>query len=106
MPEESERKTGGPMLLSPVETVTHQGETSNRTVMDYPLLQELLALRGLKLKPGYTNGDLAEIFGVTIRAIQARMKNGDLTPHTGLPGGIRLWPSELEDYLRNSRKGR
>ena len=73
--------------------------------MDYPLLQELLALRGLELKPGYTNGDLAEVLGVTIRAIQARIQKGDLIARD-LPGRIRFFPSDIEEYLRNSRKKR
>ena len=73
--------------------------------MDYPLLQELLKLRGLPLKPMYTNREVAEIFGVSIRAIQARIQKGDLIARD-LPGRARFLPSDLEEYLSKSRRVR
>jgi transposase len=71
--------------------------------MEYPLLQEMLALRGLTLKPTYTNREVAAIFGVGIRAIQARIQKGNLVARD-LPGKARFLPADLEEYLNNSRR--
>ena len=71
----------------------------------YPLLGELLSLRNLSLKATYTNRQVGEIFGVTIRAIQARIKNGDLVARN-LPGRATFLPADLEEYLNKSRKVR
>jgi hypothetical protein len=72
----------------------------------YPLLQEYLDLRGIQLQPAYRNREVAVIFDVTIRTIQAHIQRGDLVPRD-LPGGRRFLPSDLEEYLINSRrKGR
>jgi hypothetical protein len=42
-----------------------------------PLLENLLAEKGLRLKGIYTNRDVAEFFGVSVRAIQDRVSRGD-----------------------------
>ena len=36
----------------------------------YPLLEEMLALRGMTLQATYNNRDLARLFGVSTRSIQ------------------------------------
>lgn len=68
----------------------------------YPFLQEILDLKGLKLKPMYTNRDLAEMFGVSVRAIQVRIAAGKLKARD-LPGRARFLPADLEEFLANSR---
>lgn len=77
----------------------------NATEARYPTLQGMLELRGLMLQPSFTNSDVARIFGVKIRAIQARIQTGDLVPRS-LPGRATFLPADLEEYLVNSRKGR
>lgn len=70
----------------------------------YPLLQEILEIRGLSLQPSYTNSDVAKIFGVKIRAIQGRIQSGDLVARS-LPGRATFLPADLEEYLSKSRRG-
>lgn len=69
----------------------------------FPLLEEVLTSRGLPLKGTYSNRDLAAMFGVSIRSIQARIATGQLRPRD-LPGRARFLSSDLEEYLTNSRK--
>jgi len=71
----------------------------------YPLLEEMLALRGMCLQATYTNRDLSKLFGVSIRAIQDRVANGQLTPRD-LPGRAKFLPFDLEEFLLNSKRGR
>lgn len=72
------------------------------TVNRYPLLEEILALRGLSLKPMFTTRDVAVIFGVSTRAIQLRMANGHLASRD-LPGRAKCLPQDLEEFLSASR---
>ncbi len=51
----------------------------------YPLLEAILAARGLALKAIYTNRDAGEIFGVSIRTIQEWILNQKLSCRD-LPG--------------------
>jgi hypothetical protein len=67
----------------------------------YPLLESLLAEKGLGLKGTYTNRDVAEMFGVSVRTIQDRVRRGDLRARD-LPGRGRFLSEDLEDFLRNS----
>lgn len=69
----------------------------------YPLLEEMLALRGMTLQATYTNGDLGKFFAVSIRAIQDRVASGQLTSRD-LPGRARFLPLDIEEFLRNSRR--
>ncbi|TCK72844.1 helix-turn-helix domain-containing protein [Acidipila rosea] len=69
----------------------------------YPLLEQILKLKGFSLQPMYSNREVAEIFGVSIRAIQDRIKRGGLTPRN-LPGRARFLPLDLEQFLANSLK--
>ena len=71
----------------------------------YPLLEELLALRQMVLKPTYTIRDVAELFGVSTRAIQSRVASGQLDSRD-LPGRARFLPTDLEAFLQNSNRRR
>jgi len=70
----------------------------------YPLLESLLSEKGLRLKGTYTNRDVAEIFRVSVRTIQERVKSGELRVRD-LPGRGRYLSGDLEEFLKNSRKG-
>lgn len=69
----------------------------------YPLLEEVLALRQMALQPMYTIGDVAKLFGVTVRSIQSRIACGQL-PARDLPGRGRFLSIDLEEFLRNSER--
>jgi hypothetical protein len=71
----------------------------------YPLLEEILSIKGLPLRPTYTNRDVAEIFGVSIRAIQDRIASGQLLARD-LPGRARFLSVDLEQFIEDSRKPR
>ena len=64
----------------------------------YPLLMEILALKDLQLRAMYTTTEIAQIFGVTSRAIQNRIASGQLRPRN-LPGRARFLAQDLEDFL-------
>jgi hypothetical protein len=66
----------------------------------YPLLEEILTIKGLPLQPMYK--DVAKIFGVSARAIQNRATSGELLPRN-LPGHAKFLSSDLEEFLSNSR---
>lgn len=70
----------------------------------YPLLEEVLALRQMTLQPMYTIRDVAKLFDVSVRAIQARVSSGQL-PSRDLPGRAKFLPVDLEQFLRESKKG-
>jgi hypothetical protein len=42
----------------------------------YPLLQEILTIKGLSLQATYTNQNLTDIFDVSVRTIQDRIASG------------------------------
>ncbi len=69
----------------------------------YPLLGEILTVRGLPLKAMYCNRDIAAIFGVSIRTIQNRIADGQLVPGD-LPGRAKFLSSDLKEFLSDSRK--
>jgi hypothetical protein len=69
----------------------------------YPLLEEVLSLRGMCLQPVYTVRDVAKLFGVTTRSIQTRVAHGQFQARD-LPGRAKFLSVDLEDFLRNSRK--
>jgi len=75
------------------------------TTQRYPLLEEMLALREMKLLPSFTIRDAARLFGVTVRAIQSRVASGQL-PSRDLPGRAKFLPSDLEQFLANSSRKR
>ena len=69
----------------------------------FPLLEEMLRIKRMPLKAGFTNGDLARLFGVSGRAICARVQSGQLTSRN-LPGRAKFLPSDVEEFLRNSKR--
>jgi hypothetical protein len=75
---------------------------SNSVTSTYPLLGQILLILGLPLQPMYTTRDLAQIFKVSVRAIQHRIEDGRLVPRD-LPGRARFLPQDLEDFLTTSR---
>lgn len=78
--------------------MTEHSETSK-----YPLFGEMLALCDMVLQPTYTIREVAALFGVTVRSIQARVASGQL-PSRDLPGRAKFLPTDLEQFLRESRK--
>jgi hypothetical protein len=70
---------------------------------EYPLLEALLRIMQLTLKPTYTNADVASLFGVSIRTIQSRAADGSL-PSRKLMGRARFLPIDLERFLLRSGK--
>jgi hypothetical protein len=76
---------------------------SNPAVSKYPLLEEILTMKGLSLQPTYSNRDVANIFNVSIRAIQSRIKAGGMSARE-LPGTARFLSVDLETFLVNSAK--
>jgi len=67
----------------------------------YPLLETVLAYMGLPMKGKFTVKDIADVFGVTTRTIQTRIKRGGLTSRD-LPGHSKFLAMDLEQYLHNS----
>ena len=61
----------------------------------FPLLETLLAHKGQQLQPTYCLRDLAELFGVSIRAIQDRVKRGELKSRN-LPGRAKFLSIDIE----------
>jgi hypothetical protein len=68
----------------------------------YPLLEEVLSLRGMCLQPVYTVRDVAKLFGVTTRSIQTRISRGQLQARD-LPGRAKFLSVDLEDFIRESK---
>lgn len=68
----------------------------------YPLLEEVLNLRGLPLLAIFSTRDLARIFNVSARAMQNRIASGDLKPRD-LPGRGKFFPSDVEGFLAASQ---
>lgn len=75
------------------------------TAPKYPLLEELLALRQMTLQATYTIREVATLFDVTTRAIQTRVASGQLASRD-LPGRAKFLPTDLEEFLQNSRRNR
>jgi hypothetical protein len=71
----------------------------------YPLLENLLAHRALPLRGTYTIHDVAEMFDVSTRTIQERVKSQELNARN-LPGRARFLSVDLEDFIRNSARPR
>jgi hypothetical protein len=69
----------------------------------YPLLEAILAIQKMPLKPMYSTRDVAEIFKVCVRAIQNWITSGKLISRD-LPGRWRFFPQDLEDFLLASQK--
>jgi excisionase family DNA binding protein len=65
----------------------------------------MLRSKGLKLQATYTCKDVAELFGVTERTIQYKVKDGTL-PSRRLIGSGRFLPIDIENYLRKTGETR
>ena len=77
---------------------------NNSEKNSYRLLEEILRVKGLSLQATYTIRDIANIFVVSIRAIQNRVASGQLISRN-LPGRAKFLPQDIEDFLKASRKG-
>ena len=75
----------------------------NHNPEKYPLLNELLTLKGRELQATYTIRDLAQIFSVSTRAIQTRVALGQIASRN-LPGRVKFLPEDLEAFLASSLK--
>ena len=69
----------------------------------YPMLEELLSSRGECLKGLYTVRDVAQLFGVSVRAIQEWVSSGRLEARD-LPGRGRFLSQDLEVLLSKKTK--
>lgn len=80
---------------------------SNRAseIERYPLLEALLAQKGLRLRGIYTIHDVAGIFGVSVRTIQDWCRDSKLQVRD-LPGRGRFLSEDLEAFLRGSVRTR
>jgi hypothetical protein len=74
----------------------------NENVPAYPLLEQILKLKGLALQPMYTNADVALLFGVSTRTILNWAANGALQ-NRRLIGRARFLPTDLETFLSGSK---
>jgi hypothetical protein len=70
----------------------------------YPLLEEILELRQMALQPLYTIRDVAKLFGVTARSIQSYVASGQMSARD-LPGRAKFLPIDVEEFLRQSKRG-
>jgi Helix-turn-helix domain len=68
----------------------------------YPLLEKLLAAKGLPHRALWTIGDIAGIFEIHPRTIQQWVRDGKLGTRN-LPGRARCLSEDLEQFLRDSR---
>lgn len=85
--------------MSDTETFPTPG---NNMTPCYPLLESLLAAKGLVLKGVYTVGDVAQIFDVKKRTIHDWIRQDRLRARR-LPGRGRFLSQDLEDFLESSR---
>ena len=69
----------------------------------FPLLEAILAARGLTLKAIYTNRDAAEIFAISVRTVQDWIRDHKLTCRN-LPGRGRFLSEDLETFLQQSTR--
>ena len=78
--------------------------TSNPEKPRYPMLEAILEIKNLPLQPMYTTRSIAELFSVSVRAIQNWIASGELIPRK-LPGRWKFLTQDIEDFLAG-RKGR
>ena len=105
---EKHKKSGpdaAPALGIIQTSLSGEGKLPNQSAPPkYPLLEEMLALRQMVRQPTYTIRDVAKLFDVTVRSIQSRVASGQLSTRD-LPGRAKFLSCDLEEYLRNSKKG-
>jgi hypothetical protein len=78
---------------------------TNTTSTRYPLLDEILALKGMTSQAMYTTRDAAKIFGVSTKAIQNRIASGQFKTRD-LPGRAKFLNQDFEEFLTSSRRRR
>lgn len=76
---------------------------NNSPLITYTLLQEILSIRNLSLQATYTIRDLANLFRVSVRAIQNRVASGQIVARD-LPGRAKFLPQDIEAFLSASGK--
>jgi len=76
---------------------------NNSATNKYPLLEEILRIKGLLLQATYTIRNLAGIFDVSVRAIQNRVASGQLSARD-LPGRAKFLSEDIEAFLVASKK--
>jgi hypothetical protein len=76
---------------------------STTSLGKYPILEEILTLKGLSLQPVYTIRDIARLFSVTPRAIQNRVAAGQINSRN-LPGRAKFLSEDIEAFLVASKK--
>jgi hypothetical protein len=69
----------------------------------YPLLEAMLTIKNLPLQPTYSTRSVAQLFNVSMPAIQNRVSSGQLVPRD-LPGQAKFLPQDVEESLTASRK--
>jgi len=69
----------------------------------YPLLETVLAYKGLPMRGTFSVQDVADLFSVTVRTIQTKVKRGGLTARD-LPGRSKFLAVDLEQFLQGSSK--
>lgn len=99
MPIHSDRRLYQPAELPAVLQLLPKPNST----MKYPLLQEILQLNGRSLQATYSVRDLAELFNVSVRAIQNRVASGQI-PSRDLPGRAKFLSEDLETFLAKSVK--
>jgi transposase len=76
---------------------------TNNSGTSFRLLQEILAIEDLPLRPMYSVRDIAKMFRVSVRTIQNWIASGKLPPRN-LPGRAKFLSQDIEDFLFASRK--
>jgi hypothetical protein len=89
--------------MDPTRSNTVSQTSAAKTAPKYPLLEELLSAQSEPLKALYTNKDVANLFGVSVRAIQDWIAIGLLNARD-LPGRGRFFSQDLEQFLASSSR--
>jgi hypothetical protein len=76
-----------------------------QAIVQYPLLEALLAQKGLPMRGTWTLGDVAEIFDISKRTVQDWIRNAKLVPRD-LPGRAKFLARDLEDFLQDSLRSK
>jgi excisionase family DNA binding protein len=85
------------------ETAPVRFAATSSAAGNFPLLQNLLAAKGLTDNGLWTVRDVAKLFGVHARTIQQWTRDGKLMSRD-LPGRARFLAEDLEAFLRASAR--
>jgi hypothetical protein len=91
--------------MDPARSNNMSQTSSAKTAPKYPLLEELLSAQSEPLKALYSNKDVANLFGVSVRAIQDWIAKG-LLKARDLPGRGRFLSQDIEEFLANSTRNK